>query len=346
MKIDSEKLDKLGKEGFLTCRLHPYLPLKIYNYTPKVQFEKHWTPETMMCRGLIVDLTDEIVARPFPKFFNWSEYTGKLPDSDVVIEEKFDGSLGILYWDGSIPCIATRGSFESEQAIWATRWAKEHFWKFGNLDKKATYLFEIIYPENRIVVDYGETRGIMLLAKIDTETGQELLMEPTPFNLAEVYYAGALANIDMAAIQALNRKNEEGFVILWPDCGFRLKIKFDEYVRLHRLITGVTARSIWDLMRTGTSMDELLERVPDEFYNWVAKTRDELQNHYNFILEKSNQIAAYARTLENRKAQAEYLQRVAHPSIVFKMLDGKNPEEQIWRLIKPKAEKPFKIEEV
>lgn len=46
--------------------------------------------------------------------------------------------------------IATRGSFESDQALWATEWIQK---RFRPVDFLAgyTYLYEIIYPENRVV---------------------------------------------------------------------------------------------------------------------------------------------------------------------------------------------------
>ena len=40
-----------------------------------------------------------------------------------------------------------------------------------------TYLFEIIYPENRIVVDYGDYKGLVLIDVIDNETGKSDLQE-------------------------------------------------------------------------------------------------------------------------------------------------------------------------
>ena len=53
---------------------HPTEPLRLFNYTELAQFQKAWNPVTRACRGLIINrLTGEIVARPFPKFFNHGE---------------------------------------------------------------------------------------------------------------------------------------------------------------------------------------------------------------------------------------------------------------------------------
>lgn len=79
--------------------------------------------------------------------------------------EKLDGSLGILYQHAGAWHIATKGTFASAQAQWATDWLRRHIdpallARFGAY----TLLFEIVYPENRIVVDYGDRAGLTLLA--------------------------------------------------------------------------------------------------------------------------------------------------------------------------------------
>ena len=130
----------------------------------------------MTCRGLIARGDGTIVARPFPKFFNLDEIIARgesLPAEDFEVFDKLDGSLGILYHDSAgHPRIATRGSFLSEQAARGTGLLRE---KYGDLrfDPACTYLFEIIYPENRIVVDYAGLTDLVLLAVIDTDSGAE-----------------------------------------------------------------------------------------------------------------------------------------------------------------------------
>src|SRR5690606_26325973 len=102
---------------------HATLPLSILNYTEKAQWDRVWNPVTLTCRGLILDDDNEVVARPFGKFFNLADHEQDDPrlgwPCDVY--EKLDGSLGIAYRYGDHVGIATRGSFDSEQAQWATR---------------------------------------------------------------------------------------------------------------------------------------------------------------------------------------------------------------------------------
>src|SRR5687767_12047572 len=95
--------------------------LVLFNYTQQAQYAGRWNWFEQQSRGLILNaVTGEIVARPFPKFFNLGERT-PAPNATIdYITEKWDGSLGILYRHNGQFKIATRGSFTGEQAVWAT----------------------------------------------------------------------------------------------------------------------------------------------------------------------------------------------------------------------------------
>ena len=97
-----EQLNKYHEDGLLYKQVHPTLPLTIWNYTEKVQYEGLWDEITLQCRGLITDNnTGKVIVRPFKKFFNYEEVVGKnvIPTQGdyVYIREKMDGSLGILF---------------------------------------------------------------------------------------------------------------------------------------------------------------------------------------------------------------------------------------------------------
>ena len=199
--MDLDLLDEMIKQGFVTARPHNSKPWVILNYTPAAQYDWVWNDVTVQCRGLVYE-TDEtgargkVIARPFPKFFNWDQGRGNetwqnaMPPSGPAIRmEKMDGSLGVLcveYDDGQpiYEWVATRGSFHSEQAEWATDFYTHTVTCDISLGAEPfcpkpgkTYLFEIIYPENRIVVDYGDYKGLVLIDVIDNETGKSDLQE-------------------------------------------------------------------------------------------------------------------------------------------------------------------------
>lgn len=332
----------------ISMQRHPDRPeIVIFNYTAKCQYDRAWDDITMMCRGLIYNTdTEEIIARPFKKFFNLEEHTGPLPEEAPCVWEKYDGSLGILYWIDDTPYIATRGSFTSDQAKWATEWFRA---KYSNnpedFHDELTYLFEIIYPENRIVVDY-DYEGLVLLGAHDEDWN---FVPPHHLKLAfyrmEAKLAHKFLSFEPKALKQLNTENKEGFVLWYPKSKLRLKIKFEEYVRLHRIVTQVTAKSIWEILKEDESFDDILERVPDEFYQWVKDKRNELMDKRDIIWSKSEEVCHKVEGWD-RKKSAQYIMK-KHKEIsgvIFLMLDNKNPSKLIWKLIKPKHETPFRKE--
>jgi RNA ligase len=340
--MDKELLKKMIAERLVSVQKHPEADLFIYNYTAKVQYDKLWNEITLAARGLILDAEMNIVARPFGKFFNLEEHgPGEIPQIPFEVYEKLDGSLGILYWLNGLPYIATRGSFESEQAGRANEILHGKYQHvFPKLDNDKTYLFEIIYPENRIVVDYGGMNDLVLLAIIDNHTGHEHIAD-IGFNIVKKYDG---IN-DLQQLKTLEAANREGFVVRFQN-GFRVKMKFAEYIRLHRLVTGISNIAIWEYMRDGKPFDELLERVPDEFYDWVMQTKQALEADFERLLAQAKTV--YSRLYDDdKKAFAIKVMDGAKPlsGILFRLYDGKPYEPVIWKMVKPAYSKPFKTGE-
>lgn len=88
--------------GHVSAQEHPAGGLVIY--TKACQYERAWNPCTLQCRGLIATLDGEVVARPFPKFFNHGEPEAAHLDlhAPCRVTDKLDGSLGILYPDPDV----------------------------------------------------------------------------------------------------------------------------------------------------------------------------------------------------------------------------------------------------
>jgi RNA ligase len=334
-------LEKMIAQGFVRVQQHPTQPFSIYNYTASAQYERCWNEATLACRGLILDAEYNIVARPFAKFFNFGEQEDLIvPNESFEVFEKMDGSLGILYWCGDVPHIASRGSFTGVQALHATRILHERYKSFfSQLDKNKTYLFEIIYPENRIVVNYGDLDDLVLLAVIDNETGEDGLLPKNLFSTVKKYDGVK----DINNLKKLEKENHEGFVILFAS-GLRLKVKFDEYCRIHKIITQISNISIWTFLKENKPFEELLERVPDEFYTWVRKTKSDLIADYQRI--ESESMAEFKILASRKETAAYFINECQHTAILFAMLDEKDYASEIWKLLRPKFSKPFSENEV
>ena len=344
MKLDLKPFYDLVDQKYISVQKHDTADLLIWNYGPKCQYERYWTPETSMARGLITDSQGNIIARPFRKFFNLGEHTGEdsklpsLPVENFEVTNKLDGSLGILYFMADKPYLATRGSFTSDQAIKGTEILHKKY-SHIKFNPNYTYLFEILFKENRIVVDYKGLEDIILLAQIYTESGEEV----SPWDYSDVLtvvekYDGIT---DITKLTELAEDNKEGFVVKFKS-GIRVKVKFEEYVRLHRLVTGVNARTIWDLLRNNQPFDELINNVPDEYFDWVKKTKINLEKEFKQIEEKAIYGFNQVKDLPTRKEQALFLKEYSrYPGIVFKMLDKQPYGELIWKMLRPAASKPF-----
>ena len=48
-------LEKYHKDGLLHKQTHPSMDLTIWNYSPRVQYERLWDDITLQCRGLVTN---------------------------------------------------------------------------------------------------------------------------------------------------------------------------------------------------------------------------------------------------------------------------------------------------
>lgn len=201
--------------------------------------------------------------------------------------------------------------------------------------------------KNRIVIDYGDMYDLVLLAVIETASGHEISYD----NLINLYskYFPIVKKYDVKVddlidLKKLEEENKEGFVVKFKN-GFRVKVKFNEYVRLHSILTNVSNLTIWEHLMNHYDFDALLDRVPDEFYNWLKRTTDALQTAYNNVEKEALKEFVriyYVNEIANRKSFAAEAMKSEYRSILFKLYDKKPYDEIIWKMIKPDYSKPFK----
>ena len=334
--VNINLLEKMVEEDLVNATDHPTLPITIFNYSKFCQFKSEWNEITLQCRGLIMDHDYNIVAKPFSKFFNLEEEKN-IPNEPYTIYEKLDGSLGILFfYDGWH--MATRGSFTSEQSVRAKKILEQKYYHLiDSLNRDWTYLFEIIYPENRIVLDYGNREDIILLGIYNRITLQEEELKDYGFPyLKPSQYDG----MNFKQLKDLNMQNHEGFVIKF-NSGKRIKIKFEDYVQLHGIITEFSNKKVWEMLRDGKDINELIEIVPDEFFEKVKSVKEDLEKQFNNIKNKAIKISEEVKSFKERKEIALHLSKNHKDvmSIVFGILDNKKIDEHIWRMIQPDFQK-------
>lgn len=326
-------LAEYARERLITTRPHQELPLLIHNYTPECQYGFLWDEITLQARGLVTTDTGKLVARGPRKFFNAAEHLipernlPQIPDAPAFITPKMDGSLILAFNFEGDTILSTRGSFHSLQAEWA-----REFWKYDvSLPEGYTYCFEAIYPENRIVIDYGGREDLVLLCVLDLDGRVDRQLFDA-WQGSKVW----IRNGDPAQIIATTAAEEgyEGYVLRYEN-GLWVKVKTDWYMRIHKVLSGLTPRSVWESMRFG-NLHEIYEIVPDEFYDEVAEIEVDLKSQYQRILDASRFMMTSLEGLD-RKSQAQALREFDYSGIVFGLLDGKDVSDRIWKLIKPPA---------
>lgn len=245
--------------------------LVLFDYNSYGIFDHGWSEVALLSRGLVLDIVKKkVVAYCFLKFFNFGEVSTKLPNTKFSAYKKYDGSLGICYWDEYLNKwkVNTRGSFESDQSVWATHWINEDPNRTKSLVKGCTYLFEIIYPLNKIVIAYSFS-GLVLLGgygedgKEFTRVDLELISLDNGYRLAEEDNFNTVE--ELIEKSNLLSVNEEGWVLHYP-CGYRVKIKGSEYCRVHRLLSNCTPLSVWDSFISCDDFDILKKDLPEEFH--------------------------------------------------------------------------------
>jgi len=392
--LDPAALETEITDGRVTRKAHPTLPLSILTYSRTCQYDNHWTEVTTRCRGLVVDeSTGRIAAWCLSKFFNHSQHTGQhpfappLPAEPFEVYDKVDGSLAIVFHHGGTWHAASKGSFISEQALWAQQRLDRA--DTSALDPAVTYLAEALYPENRIVVNYGDRRDLVLLAAFRPDGTELPLPQAAPAwaGIGSVVRAyGMHEGVELLARMAAQNthldgrgatgSDAEGWVIRFAS-GARAKIKIAEYVRLHKVLTGINARDVWRALAATVIGDRIeakrvaqalncsaaeieamrqvpdpigaiLDNVPDEFDQWVRGICAQLTEHADALLsEIEAEFAELAPLRADRGAFARAAQKLA-PEIraaLFLMLDGKGLALHIWRTVKPETTTPFRDDE-
>jgi RNA ligase len=355
-QIDVDEINRRINDGLITVMRHPFLDLRIFNYTHKTQYGRLWDSYTRACRGLIVDGQNNILNNPFQKFYNLGEteetMIQNLPCEVPSITDKLDGMLGILYEEGDNPAIATRGTFDSPYAKWATNWLRRKGYSLDDFKQDYTHLFEIIYPGNRIIVNYGDRAELVLIAVRNNNGEGELdhikEAEELGLSYAKEFSAGDGNDKISDALKYLEKlkgTEHEGFVCRYSN-GLRLKIKSADYKRLHKILTGLSAKGIWATLRDMGTVEHVLENVPDEFYDWIKKVESEVTVSKNDIMNRSAKIAKEAKKLGSRIEQVEYITNNTKDGneglrgVAFFLLDGRieKAEYSAWQRVRPSGE--------
>lgn len=288
------------------------------------------------CRGLIFDTkTGAILRRPFEKFFNYGEkdtYDSIDWSHDHFVMDKRDGSMIAPFILNGEVVLATRAGVtdhakKAEELIdWRTRGELQMAIQWGY-----TPIFEWTSPENRIVLPY-EKSELRLLAMRNIISGEYLPLHELRgwsmiFNIELVDVFETKLTKDSIFSFRETAKDIEGFVVFFPKLNLHIKIKTDDYTKMHRAVSFLDRENMILPVVLDNLYDDILPALSEEnqkrVKDYAAKVHEELTS----ILDGLYILLEDIQKMSTRKEQAIWIQgnvaKAYHP-VMFHGLDGRN----------------------
>lgn len=262
-------------------------------------------PEVQEARGIIINTkTCDVVCWPFRKFGNFGEsYVDNIDWNSACVQEKVDGSIMKLWYDKrkeyNLWRISTNGVIDAYQCksqyneiygkMFSEAAHKQHL-DIDKLNVDKTYIFELVGPFNRVVIEYPETM-IYHTGTRNNITGQESdedigIIKPKRYKL------NSLENCIEAAKQ-LNVKTgenkfdvqQEGFVVVDKNYN-RIKIKSPEYVAVHHAFNG-------GILSRKRAVDMILANDDEEYLTYFPEYKPLFDGLKNSMDKTSEMIKDY-----------------------------------------------------
>ncbi len=220
-----------------------------------------WTELSLKSRGKVIDLkTKEIVAYPFDKFFNLGENNSismeyvesLLKESSVEVTDKLDGSSIIVTKKGTDLLLHTGAAWENPQVEYAYKVMESKHKEFlQEIPEGYTFVFELIHPCNKIVIDYGYEKDLYLIAVRDTASGVLLrntevkqLGDKYGFKCPESEVFNSIEDFMLRRLEFIEKEDgdtngiKEGWVFRLYPSGVMFKLKYEQYMFLHTTARG------------------------------------------------------------------------------------------------------------
>lgn len=315
--------------------------IKINKYPDRVvlNYDQIESPKTAdivkKCRGLILSLPDlKVLCRSFDRFYNYGEGgTGGFDFSKAVCQEKLDGTLISLYYDGKDWCFSTRGMAFAEGAVAfgdgkkfidiVNEIVERDKIRYDRLPIDSTYIFELTSPFNRIVTKYTEST-LTLLTIRNNKNGNELSFEEIDYVAHHIlgvprpkFFRLLNLNMVMQSIRQLH-KLEEGYVCLRPDTFERVKVKNPSYVAIAHLRENgkISEKRIIQLIFE-EGVEEFLIHFPEDiivFNSYIGK--------YQRMLQHVIELQAITKDIKDQKEFASIVAKIPVSGILFMLRKG------------------------
>lgn len=250
-----------------------------------------------LCRGCIISVEDkenpQMVCAPFVKFGNFGqEFCPEINWESALVEQKVDGILiKLFYYDDEWRWVTNNGwntnvEFNMIAKLPSKYKEKEtdDYKTVGDLidycmnknnvttdefNPDYTYMFELISPKVRILVDNPKTDLVYLGCRnnysyneYNLYIAKSLIPVIEKFNTVNYFDLHDINEV-LALCNSYKGDVDEGVVVV-DDKFNRIKIKCEDYIRLkgYRNMLDTTEEQIWKGMREGT-IDDALQVFPE-----------------------------------------------------------------------------------
>lgn len=327
-----------------------------------------------ICRGCIVSLKHpsdpEFVCLPFLKFGNQGQdFCPEIDWESALVQQKVDGILiKLFYYDNKWRWVTNNGWNTSIEAKEITQLPSKYKEEDTNncvtiqdlidyclrkndvdvneFDRSYTYMFELISPKIRILVDNAKTDLVYLGARHmfldykELDLGMAKVWSPCINKFTSVKYYD-LHTIDDVIKLCNSYKGDEDEGVVICDKNFnRVKIKCEDYIRLkgyrnmldtgeERILTGILEGTIDDALQVFPELQEQVTYIQNKLIKY-RKTLEECgrigKEKYNSMLSSSDDIKQVKRDYANW-VYKEY------PDLYFAVFEGMKDEPNYDRFL-------------
>lgn len=297
-------------------------------------------PLAQQCRGIILDEADDwkIVSYPYHKFFNHGEGHAAEIDWDTArVYEKLDGSIMTLYHYAGEWQVASNGSPDAMGPVPHNRnktfrmlfWQTYQEMGYALPEREdMCYMFELMTPENRVVVPHKTNRLVVHGARHVTpkmgyaEVPPEEIAEENGWECVKTY---PLTDIDgvLTMAKSLDGISNEGFVVCdrWFN---RQKIKVKSYVALHHLKSSLSLRRMMEIVQSNEG-SEFLRYFPEYSEEYWS-----LKDKFRLYCEEAEKTYAQYKDIESQKDFALAVKDLPYSGAMFSTRAGKTADVTTW----------------
>ena len=259
------------------------------------------------CRSVVIDIkNEEIVISPFRKFRNLNEgeennieNVRKRIDSarSIEITNKLDGSMqSARFYHNNI--IMTGSQSLDQNQSWRLSEgynmliSNHNYISMVKENEKYTFIFEFISLKDAHIVKYEKKdEGLYLIGMRNVYSGEQLsYKEAKSFSEKYNVLMTQIYNFSFDDIfeHIKNLKSDvfEGFVVNID--GFMLKIKGDDYIKVHKIISQTISPNAIIKCIADDNIDDFIAKVPSNYKLEVLNIVNKILSYLSVIKYKTN----------------------------------------------------------